>query len=256
MLNINVDQNGDINVSVEPLNERIAMLHQYAKVDENQGSTVVNNFASAPVDQTAQDERDQTLFRQGWDSAINESKLWYVQGKIEDFWNSLEPVPETGLDASDDDRNFQDDPDFEDNWDAAEADVNEALAEYQATHADEPYEPVPAVIAQDPAITPVADSGEPELETQNQTWDPANDGTWTMSAEELQSRLDETFARGYNDGEAAGYTRPHQTTANALAMIGKETYEFVFPSAPELEVEDMTKFMKALGKRLGFEVSE
>lgn len=163
---------------------------------------------ASPVTQS--DEYKERYFKLGFEAAINESKLWYVQGKIEEFWNDTTPKGEPV--------------------------EYPAKAEYAAAHADEPCapelwtttepvapSPVIEVIAADPDIRPVTDSGEPLVEALPTE---VEEGTWTISNAELQSRLDAEYERGLKAGikkglDQADGTKPI-TTTKALDMIALE----------------------------------
>lgn len=244
MITINVDPRGEVTISSETIEERAAMSKVYgAKEDFNH------------------DEERAKFFSEGWGAAVRESQLRFVNGQLLDFYNeqgtgamhpndllnaaqlheslygSQEPhnaEPEGTGEASEEDWPSDDYEGFD--YDVAQA-VEEEL-------------PVDAH-----AIKPVVDSGEPELESQeydrgnNQTFDPLNTGTWTMSNDELQSRLDAAYQRGFDQKKA--------TTERYLQIAIREINSNLFPEGygQSTKEEVLVAVAIELAKRLGFEVS-
>jgi hypothetical protein len=249
MLNI-TSSNGEVTLSYETPMERLSMAEFYARQEasEKEGKLVMlDEFSGAKgettekdvSDETARDNRDAQYFENGWKAAIAETQLRYVNGDIEQFWNEQaqapdpEEMPKVDLDADDD-------------------------AFIEALKEAHPEATVPAVVKGDPDIHPVVNSGEPE-EEKNRTWDPSGSGTWTMSSEELQSRLDESYRRGAADGRA--HPAPKQTSERTLRIIAGEIDHELFPGGgtgpSELtRGEVFTRFSVVLATRLGFEISK
>lgn len=46
------------------------------------------------MSETERDEMQAVFFKSGWDSAVREAQLNYVNGRLEEFFNELVPVPE------------------------------------------------------------------------------------------------------------------------------------------------------------------
>lgn len=234
MININVNTSGEITISQETAGERIVMSDHYNGREVGPDGDPMGDEERETETETERDQRNAAFFKSGWDTAIRETQLQYVNGRIEEFWNeqgyqeSVDPhhnEPE-GTGYSPDVNGMEEDP-----------------------------APVLAVITDDPDIHPAEGSGEPELEeNMNKTWDPTNSGTWTMSNEELQSRLDETYNRGRRDG--LGDKR--QTTRRSLQIIANETDRKLWPEGTGTLSRGgvFGMFAVALAERLGFEVTE
>lgn len=112
-------------------------------------------------------------------------------------------------------------------------------------------------------IRPVKDSGEPEKEAEIIAAD-YNEGTWTMSNAELNSRINAGYQRGLEDADK---TKPI-TTQRALDTIAIEVNNQVLQSWEEenssdesARGENLTKgeyarrFAATLAKRLGWDVA-
>lgn len=94
MNTINVSPEGNIIISQETVAERIEMARYYESIDpQRQAQAVINNYNTggtedfAPVEN--QDDLNAKWFQDGWDAAISESLLYFVQGKAMDFYSSV-----------------------------------------------------------------------------------------------------------------------------------------------------------------------
>lgn len=236
MITMSIDPNGEITISSETLQERAAMSQIYAATDGDKPAPA--------LDETTMDELKSNWFKQGWEAAISECQINFVNGRLPEFFQEL-----GRKDGSEDPHH--DEP--EGTGEAKGDDVPAAgwAEEQEAVHA--------ANEIGLNVIRPVADSGEPEQE-KNQTWDPEDTGTWTMSNEELQSRLDAAFERGREDGIASTKL---VTTERALRIIAVEednrlrdakVYAATDGRVGPTRGEVFGAFAIALAKRLGFEV--
>lgn len=299
-ININITEGGEITISQESAGERALMHDKYTADEELQVAvTNVYNHLNAeklldvirPGDmqissETDLDEEREASFKRGWDAAVQECKLNYVNDRIEEFFNEMGVVwnPGEGKDEQSEDPHHDEPEGTGEHFDGVVLDdkpasgwsdsklgreiENNIARMNEARHAANE-------IGLD-VIRPVADSGDPE-EEKNKTWDPQNEGTWTISNDELQSRLDAAYNRGweekatqqreagYQEGFANGQTAAKQTTARALEIIAVEEDNRLRnagayrPSAPDTigpsRGDVFGAFAIALAKRLGFEVS-
>ncbi len=145
MITLSISPDGDITISQETPGERIYMGEHYARMDREQEELVSQ--------ETLNDDERAAMFKQGWESAIRESQLHYVNGRIEEFWNEM------GVGG-------------------------------------DPHHDEPEGTGEQPNIRPAADSGEPDLEAEPVP--DVEEGTWTISNEELQALKDAEFERGLN----------------------------------------------------------
>ncbi len=177
MINISISPDGEIIISQETPGERIYMGEYYARMDR-EGQSVSQ--------ETINDDERAAMFKQGWESAIRESQLYYVNGRIEESWNEM------GV------KDGSQDP-----------------------HHNEPEGTGEETLSQ-PLIRPAADSGEPEKEAEA---DPLESrisrGTWTISDEELQAIKDAEFERGM---AYVSPTVPPRYTAEQIAELRAEGY--------------------------------
>ena len=183
-----------------------------------------------------QEEANEKFFMSGWETAIRESQLRYVAGQIEEFWNEqgnpVPPKPEESVKLFD-----------------MEEDSGEIVLDQESPAPETPH-----------SFSPAEGSGQPEEEAigENQTWDPTNSGTWTMSSEELQSRMDETYKRGLRDGE----TVSRKTTSSTLEVIAKESIASVLNNEnynkyyTQESVDLLGAVLPVFAERLGFEVEK
>ena len=214
----------------------------------------VTQESIAVFNETAQDEIKAAFFKQGWDAATREAMLNFVNGRLVEYFQELghdpqagQAVPTTSEDphhnepagtgeALDIDTNgiYQRDPDFEDNWTQAEWEGREDVLE---------------------RIHPVVDSGEPLVEAEDVSEDIP--GTWTMSNEELNSRINEAYSRGVKDGKAESAW--NQTTARTLERIADETTTVLLRDWPEgidqTKREFGRRFALAIAVRFGWQVN-
>lgn len=250
MITIQVNDNGEVTLSQETPGERIVMSQHYATQDGE----------AAGLTQTQLDEAQAEWFKQGWQACSNETKLWYVQGRIEEFFQTqgAQEGPDEGPLSPED---------MTVDWDESTADtipvrINGHEVEVVTDRDQMPPEAIaaleeglPPVIADDPAIQPAPDSGEPELEDPDAGWEHDSAGNWVMSTEELQSRLDEAHRQGVEDGRKELTT---VTTERALTIIASELDHKLFPSGTQgmTRGEVFRTFAIELAKRLGWTVDK
>lgn len=170
MITLSISPDGDITISQETPGERIYMGEHYARMDREQ-----EEFVSQ---ETLNDDERAAMFKQGWESAIRESQLQYVNGRIEEFWNEM---------------GFK--------------------------NGEDPHHNEPEGTGEQPIIRPAVDSGEPDLEAEPVP--DVEEGTWTISNEELQSRLDAEFERGMSYSSP---TVPPRYSAEQIAELRAEAY--------------------------------
>lgn len=187
MITLSISPDGDITISQETPGERIYMGEHYARMDREQEELVSQ--------ETLNDDERAAMFKQGWESAIRESQLQYVNGRIEEFWNEM-----GSRNGEDPHHNEPEGTGEAPGWGSAQ-DAWDGLAGQ-------------------PIIRSAVDSGEPDLEAEPV---PAvEEGTWTISNEELQSRLDAEFERGLNYSSP---TVPPRYSAEQIAELRAEAYE-------------------------------
>ena len=276
MITLNITPEGEITVSQEAGSERAAMHAVYQNDELNTGDWR-EGYQSAEEDMregtisgdTEIDEMRASFFAQGWESAVREAQLNYVNGRLEEFFQEMKVgeisteqpsedphhnEPEgTGEDRADDDlraAGFSEDDLPAAGWSDSEFAANEIGLN---------------------VIKPVTDSGEPELEAETVAVEGIV-GTWTMSSFELQSRLDAAYNRGYEQkvqeeydrGRRDGSTDHRQTTERALRIIAVETdaelhrngdYSVMEGQVGPTRGQVFGAFAIAIAKRLGFEVA-
>ena len=185
MITLSISPDGDITISQETPGERIYMGEHYARMDREQ-----EEFVSQ---ETLNDDERAAMFKQGWESAIRESQLQYVNGRIEEFWNEM------GFKNGEDPHHNEPEGTGEaPGWGSAQ-DVWDGLAGQ-------------------PVIRPAVDSGESDLEAEEVGPQP---GIWTISNEELQSRLDAEFERGMSYSSP---TVPPRYSAEQIAELRADAY--------------------------------
>lgn len=182
MINVSISPDGEIVISQETPGERIYMGEHYAQMERE----------SQPSAATLSDDERAAMFKQGWESAIRESQLQYVNGRIEDFWNEM------GVPTGSEDPHHNEPEGTGEEW----------------LHAHEMFDEAP----DQPLVRPAVDSGEPDLEAEEVGPQP---GVWTISDEELQSRLDAEFERGMAYVSA---TVPPRYTADQIAELRADAY--------------------------------
>ncbi len=187
MITLSISPDGDITISQETPGERIYMGEHYARMEREERGELVSQ-------ETLNDDERAAMFKQGWESAIRESQLQYVNGRIEEFWNEM--GVQTGGDPH---HNEPEGTGEAPGWGSAQ-DAWDGLAGQ-------------------PIIRPAVDSGEPDLEAEPVPG--VEEGTWTISNEELQSRLDAEFERGLNYSSP---TVPPRYSAEQIAELRNEGY--------------------------------
>lgn len=189
MITLSISPDGDITISQETPGERIYMGEHYARMDRER-----EEFVSQ---ETLNDDERAAMFKQGWDSAIRESQLQYVNGRIEEFWNEMGVGGDPHHDEPEGTGEAPDWGSAQDAWDGLP-------------------------VSDQPLIRPAADSGEPEKEAEA---DPLESrisrGTWTMSDEELQALKDAEFERGLSYSSP---TVPPRYSAEQIAELRAEAY--------------------------------
>lgn len=250
MITVNITPEGEITISSESGGERAVMSKVYREQDGEGVSA-----------ETASDDLKADFFKQGWESATREAMLNFVNGRLVEYFQEIGmagPLNEAGQDphlnepagtGDENEYSFEDRLGDPEEWAQAWPGREEVVAR---TEDDDPT-PVIAVVAQDPDIQPVTSSGEPEVEAQPvKTFE---NGVWTMSDEELQSRLDETYNRGRKDGELS--PPPLTTTERTIQMMASEVNAKLWPEGyGNLSKRDvLAQFGIELAKRMGIEVS-
>lgn len=188
MITLSISPDGDITISQETPGERIYMGEHYARMEREERGELVSQ-------ETLNDDERAAMFKQGWDSAIRESQLQYVNGRIEEFWNEMGVKTSSEDPHHDEPEGTGEQPDWgsaQDAWDGLDQ----------------------------PLIRPAVDSGEPEKEA-DETAFRGLDGVWTISDDELQSRLDAEFERGLNYSSP---TVPPRYSAEQIAELRNEGY--------------------------------
>ncbi|UAJ16166.1 hypothetical protein SEA_TINYMINY_75 [Microbacterium phage TinyMiny] len=264
MININVTPNGEINISQETADERAQMHRAYEygqDVREDAG-------AGEPSVETLNDDERANMFKQGWDSCLQEVQLNFVNGRLPEFFNEVglkngsedphhaepEGIGEEGWgEPTDDYEGLMDRP--EDDLPAAGWSEDPfpgltSLNDHIREHAASVAEATEALHAANEiglsTIRPVKDSGEPEKEAEG-SQDSA--GTWTMSDEELQSRLDESYRRGQEDADK---TKPI-TSEQTIHVLADEIAQRVHPEGMGSFL--VRPFAVQLAKSLGWDVA-
>ena len=302
MINISIERNGEITISQETAEERISLSRHYESYnafEEAFGAKQGEEKSEDPrTEETKKDEERAAFFKQGWEMAIREAQLNFVNGRIIEFFQEMggyigdrestdphraEPdgTGEEGFAPVSIDDFPNGHPELDDVAAAGWADtpISNAIRGYierenEARHAANEIGLTVGLAA----IRPVGDSGEPELE-KNQTWDLHNEGVWTMTNDELKSRLEDAYNRGweqnasaqreagYQEGFSKGQTVAKQTTQRSLDIIAVEINGQVLQWWDEKMSSDDTikeviskgeyarEFARNLATRLGYEVS-
>ena len=280
MLTINVNDNGEINISQETAGERRLMAEFYNEQDRQRNQVVYESSMEGSTDEPSeidkqdfdtpenQDELNAVWFKSGWDSALRECMDRFATGTIIDFFNEVGVAKDPSRLLSAAEENFdsygQQDPHHDEPEGTGEAgypsDDYEGLDTEDEDSDESPWGSLPKEAFVD--ARPVVDSGEPEVEM-NQTWDPEDTGTWTMSSEELQSRLDEAYNRGNTDGRRGKQSITRRTLLAkvndviAAETIGAFASDKAVPVSTQLDKvfgESMEAFVVPLAKSLGFKV--
>lgn len=323
MIIINLSSEGDINITKESLEERIAMSDRYLDLSSDGESDDGNE------EQTSE-QLDAKSYQLGWAAAANLAAVAYEKGEIKEFLSANSPV----WNANDWPTDKSDRPVGKisvnmdtpghlvqligQSWlvgdkkmgivgfkrkesglyfDLIDPDLAGALTEKGETPegARRSDIPVPndvhfdlveqawrpkiesaddAVLFSEiefvgkgedesapPEIRPAVDSGEPEKEI-----DPKlTEGSWTISEEELNSRLEAANEAGYQKGFANGQTvGGGQTTKRSLRMMAVEWLkmdddDLVDPSEyTETNGEQSVdiRFVEYLARRLGYKITD
>jgi len=250
VITISINPDGEITLSQESAGEHKVMHEVYAEVDPttvnlSAGTAIINGVEISA--ETQKDEMKEAFFKQGWEAATREAMHAFVAGRLVEYFQEIGmagPLNEAGQASQDPHHNEP-------------AGTGEAYWEGRDEVVDriEGDAPVIEVVADDPEIKPVTDSGEPELEAKTSGGDLFSNGTWTMSDEELQSRMDETYNRGRRDGELA--SKPIQTTERTIRMMAVEVNSKLWPEGygDLSKREVLSQFGIELAKRMGIEVS-
>ena len=214
-------------------------------------------------------------FKGGWKACLQEVQTQFIGGRLIDFFNEQGSVHDQGqaedieiasvrhqdiygsqdAHANEPEGTGEDFGEHDDQGDLIEGIVGRQVTltfkdqESAAEFANGARIPV---VVDDPAIRPVVDSGEPDKETA-----PVVDeeGTWTISNAELNSRINEAYRRGKADGELV----PKETTRRTVQIMVTELITQVWPEgipAGLSKQEVFEEFSLALLKRVGFEVFE
>ncbi|QLF84394.1 hypothetical protein SEA_KARATE_70 [Microbacterium phage Karate] len=193
MITLNISPDGDITISQETPGERIYMGEHYARMEREEK-------------ETERDEMNSTFFKSGWESAIQEAQLQYVNGRLEEFFQEMK-VGDVQTEVKED---AGSEPDDLEGW-------GEPTDEYEGL-----TDPV-LDAADPPLIRPAVDSGEPEKEQQSIGAETADGGgTWTISNDELQGRLDAEFERGV---AYTSPTVPRRVSDEELSEIRMHAFE-------------------------------
>ena len=188
MINVSISPDGEIVISQETPGERIYMGEHYARMEREERGELKRSV-------TVDDDERAAMFKQGWESAIRESQLQYVNGRIEEFWNEMGVKTSSEDPHHDEPEGTGEQPDWgiaQDAWDGLDQ----------------------------PLIRPAVDSGEPEKEA-DETAFRGLDGVWTISDDELQSRLDAEFERGMSYSSP---TVPPRYSAEQIAELRADAY--------------------------------
>lgn len=269
MININVTPNGEINISQETADERAQMHRAYEygqDVKEDAG-------AGEPSIETLNDDERANMFKQGWDSCMQEVQLNFVNGRLPEFFN------EVGLKTgSEDPHHAEPEGTGEEGWgeptddyegliDRTEDDLPAAgwagdpfpgltsLNDHIREHSASVAEVTEALHAANEiglsTIRPVKDSGEPELEHGDALTDAdlGIAGTWTMSNDELNSRINEAYRRGQEDADK---TKPI-TSEQTIHVLADEIAQRVHPEGMGSFL--VRPFAVQLAKSLGWDVA-
>lgn len=276
MITLNITPNGEITISQETADERRALYGHFDDRDQD-----VKEDGS----ETAQDEKNESFFKQGWQMATQEAMNNFVRGRMVEYFQEIGmagPLNEAGnalksedphaaepegtgeavVDLESDQHIFDDVPAA--GW-AGRDEVVERIERPEYPEDEDPT-PVIAVVAEDPEIRPVVDSGEPLKEASIGAETTDGGGTWTMSNDELQSRLDASYTRGREDADK---TKPITTKA-ALNIVGIEINAEVLKKWDEERLEEQIdegpippiskgeyakRFANVLAVRLGWDVA-
>lgn len=193
MITLSISPDGDIKISQETPGERIYMGEHYARMDRER-----EEFVSQ---ETLNDDERAAMFKQGWEAAIRESQLQYVNGRIEEFWNEMGVVG---------------DPHHNEPDGTGEADMYDQQDEFHNSLTDAE---VWDGLAGQTLIRSAVDSGEPDLEAEPVP--DVEEGTWTISSEELQALKDAEFERGLSYSSP---TVPPRYSAEQIAELRAEAY--------------------------------
>ncbi len=198
MINVSISPDGEIVISQETPGERIYMGEHYARMEREERGELKRSVSM-------DDDERAAMFKQGWEAAIRESQLQYVNGRIEEFWNEM--GVKTG----------SEDPHHNEPEGTGEADMYDQQDEFHNSLTDAE---VWDGLAGQPLIRHAMDSGEPEKETDKSAF-RGLDGTWTMSDEELQALKDAEFERGM---AYVSPTVPPRYSAEQIAELRTEAY--------------------------------
>jgi len=122
------------------------------------------------------------------------------------------------------DRNERDAKVFKSGFDSA---IKETMLWYGQGKLPELYESLGKEVPAPGYMEPLFDLDDEPVKVSTNTGEndmdpsPSVGGRWTMSGDELNSRLDESYNRGIRDGSAS----PRHTTARTLRTIARELYK-------------------------------
>ncbi|UVF61404.1 hypothetical protein SEA_SPARCETUS_75 [Microbacterium phage Sparcetus] len=261
MININVTPNGEINISQETADERAQMHRAYEygqDVKEDAG-------AGEPSFETQRDEENSKYFKSGWDSCLQEVQINFVNGRLPEFFNEVglktgtedphhaepEGTGEEGWgEPTDDYEGLMDDLPAA-GWADMARGIDEGIAEQSASVAEVTEALHAANEIGLSTIRPVKDSGEPELEHGDALTDAdlGIAGTWTMSNDELNSRINEAYRRGQEDADK---TKPI-TSEQTIHALADEVAQRVHPEGMGSFL--VRPFAVQLAKSLGWDVA-
>lgn len=281
MINIVISPEGEIVISQEPTEERVVMNNVW-------------NFSEGELPETINDEIKADMFKQGWNSALEEVVLNRKAERLDEFLEETGAAkpsdphhnePEgTGEDISEEEamerKRIDDNASLEVGYDEEQSDFRVVTVDGAVSLgivADDVPAAGWAVESLHAAneiglnvIRPVKDSGEPEKEAEIVS-DDYNEGTWTLSNAELNSRINEGHRRGREEGYLEGFrngqTVNKQTTRRSLGIIAVEINNQVVQWWEEQQSSDdvirealskgtyARKFAELLAERLGYEVS-
>lgn len=166
MININLQPNGECHVSIETPEERAAMQRVYSE-----DRTFTTDEKGSPEDfDILQDEDRAHWFKEGWDAAIREAQIHFVNERMPEFFNEQTEYRQD-VESTSPEHTPPLWPDAEEQEDIPDPELVDWM--------NERVEPA--------VVRPVTDSGEPEKEAAPTC---PEDATWVIPNEELEARLE------------------------------------------------------------------
>jgi hypothetical protein len=223
MNTIQINPDGSVTLSSETVAERREMASFYASQERD---AVGNTIDGSPSQAGGESEAYDAGFKGGWAAAVQETQLRFINGQLLDFYNeqgtpsyTMDGVSQVDLEQAAkehegiygaQDPHYQEplgtgesdeltmegepawesDPDYEANWGKA----HEAFLDERPRTENILF----------PKSASTQDPHDPEHDTKE---DPeyVEPGTWTLSNEELNSRINEAYRRGNEEGYQTGF---------------------------------------------------